>query len=161
MSQIWVISDTHFGHENIIQYCGRPFAYAELMDWEMVRRWNSVVGKDDHIYHLGDVYMGVSHGYIDHVLSMLNGKKRLILGNHDSGKDQSLLKYFDKIYAMRSFSEYKLQLTHMPLHSGSVKQGWINVHGHIHNHVIDDERYKNVCVEHTDYFPVKLESLAQ
>lgn len=158
---IWLTSDTHFNHFNIIGYCNRPFSNVGEMDWELVRRWNAVVQPQDKVYHLGDVYMNASHGYIDNLLSQLNGHKRLILGNHDRGKDQTLLKYFDKIYAMRflKVGDKLLQLTHMPLHPDSIKKGWINIHGHIHNKESPDGPYRNVCVEMTDYFPIKAEDI--
>ena len=159
MAEIWLISDTHFGHKNIIEYCNRPFSSVTEMDWEMVEEWNKEVKPGDHVYHLGDVYMGCSRGYIDNLLSKLNGQKRLILGNHDAGKDQTILKYFEKIYAMRFFSEFGLQLTHMPLHPSSVKEDYQNVHGHIHDKEIADARYRCVCVEHTNYTPINIEEV--
>lgn len=156
---IFVTSDTHFGHANIIGYCNRPFSSPEDMDWGMVKRWNMVVKPEDHVWHLGDVYMGGSREYIDHVLSSLNGRKRLVLGNHDNGRDQLLLKHFEKIVAWRDFKEYSSLLTHMPLHPGSIIKDRVNVHGHIHQNKIDDPRYRCVCVEHTDYAPVDIRSL--
>ncbi len=77
---IWLISDTHFGHENIIGYCGRPFANAAEMDEAMVERWNAAVKPSDKVYHLGDVTMK-KQGLA--VVRSLHGRKRLIRGNHD------------------------------------------------------------------------------
>lgn len=51
---IFFTADHHFGHENIIRYCERPFRDAAHMDAEMVRRWNEAVSHDDVVYHLGD-----------------------------------------------------------------------------------------------------------
>lgn len=165
MSRIFVVSDTHFGHDNIIKYCDRPFHNYEDMDWEMVKRWNSVVREEDHVWHLGDVYMGSgSKGYIDHILGSLNGKKRLILGNHDNGRDQLLHKHFQKIVMWRTFKEFDALLTHVPVHPLSIMRDYVNVHGHIHNKKVvfqsapdtPDPRYRCVCVEHTDYTPILL-----
>ncbi len=164
--RIFLVSDTHFGHENIIKYCNRPFKSAEEMDWEMVRRWNDVVRPDDHVWHLGDVYMGCERGYIDNLLGQLKGKKRLILGNHDRSKDQILAKHFEKIVLWRDFKGEGALLSHVPLHPDSIIKGRINVHGHIHDrHVLKpetysiDPRYRCVCVEHTDYTPICLDTL--
>ncbi len=161
MADIWLISDTHFNHASIIKYCDRPFHNTQEMDEMMIYKWNKRVKPQDKVYHLGDVYMKASPGYIKTVLGRLNGHKRLILGNHDRGKDQILLNHFEKIYSMRflKFTWKSLQLTHMPLHPMSVKKGWINVHGHIHNNKSPDGPYMNVSVEMTDYYPVHVEEL--
>ena len=55
---IWFTSDTHFGHENIIKYCDRPFASVEEMDEALIARWNEVVCPSDTVWHLGDFTLG-------------------------------------------------------------------------------------------------------
>lgn len=165
MPEIFVVSDTHFGHENIIKYCGRPFKNAEEMNWELVKRWNSVVTPQDKVYHLGDVHMGgKSREQIDQVLSALNGHKRLILGNHDNGKDQLLLKHFEKILMWRAFKEFGLLLTHAPVHESTLQFGKftaVNVHGHIHQNASPKGPYKNVSVEAIDYTPINIKTLQE
>lgn len=158
MANIWLISDTHFNHANIIKYCDRPYKYTTEMDWDMVEKWNSVVKPNDHVYHLGDVYMNASKGYIENLLSKLNGKKRLILGNHDNGKDQILQRHFEKIMLWRNFEN--VILTHVPLRVDSIPGGKrINVHGHIHEKPSPDGPYKCVCVEQINYTPINLDEL--
>lgn len=175
---IWVISDSHFSHSNIIKYCDRPFENSTQMDWEMVDRWNSVVKPQDKVYHLGDVYMNASNGYISNLLGKLNGHKRLILGNHDNGKDQVLQRYFEKIDMWRMFPEFGLLLSHVPVHKNSLlrkmshalknltevmleKEGYYmtNIHGHVHNNPSPEGPYRNVCVEKTNYTPINIEEL--
>lgn len=158
MTNIWLVSDTHFNHANVIKYCDRPFDTTKEMDWFMVEKWNAVVKPNDHVYHLGDVYMNASKGYIDNLLSKLNGKKRLILGNHDNGKDQILLRHFEKIMLWRNFD--KVVLTHIPLREDSIPGGnRINVHGHIHQNKSPNGPYKCVCVEQINYTPINLEEI--
>lgn len=164
MTNIWVISDTHFNHSNIIKFCNRPFEHVTDMDMTMVERWNGLVKSQDKVYHLGDVYMNASKGYIENILSRLNGHKRLILGNHDNGKDQILQKFFDKISVWRMFPEFGLLLTHVPvntsaLYRGPDKKPLTNIHGHIHQNPSPAGPYRNVCVEQTDYFPINIEEL--
>lgn len=72
---VFLISDTHFGHANIIKYAGRPFDSVEEMNEAMVDNWNSVVKQGDKVYHLGDVTMNSKS--LD-ILSRLNGRKVLI-----------------------------------------------------------------------------------
>lgn len=160
----WVISDTHFNHENIIKYCSRPFSSAEEMNECLVDHWNSVVRDEDLVYHLGDVYMGggFSRDYTRSLLSRLKGRKRLILGNHDTGKDDVLRGAFQKIDVWRKKPMgLPCILTHIPVHVDTLDENKapINVHGHIHTRVLPDKRYINVSVEQINYTPVNLEEL--
>lgn len=179
MADIYVISDTHFNHSNIIKYCNRPFTHSEEMDERIIENWNSVVKDQDKVYHLGDVYFGGGRdGYIQKLLSRLKGKKRLILGNHDNGKDQILQRAFQKIDVWRMFPEFGLLLTHVPVHKSSLFRGMKdrptdltkvmmekeesylkNVHGHIHDKDAPSKDHINVSVERINYTPVNIESL--
>lgn len=157
MADIWVTSDTHFNHNNIIRYCNRPFADYNHMNEVLIERWNAVVKPQDKIYHLGDFYIGYS---VKTILSRLNGHKRLILGNHDNGKDQDIQRHFEKISMWRMFPEFKLILTHVPIHESSFRHKCeLNVHGHTHDKGSPEGPYKCVCVELTNYTPVNIEEL--
>ena len=153
MVDIWIISDTHFGHANIIKYCNRPFDSVEEMNEVMIQRWNAVVKPQDHVYHLGDV--ASSQQMLNAVMPRLVGHKRLVLGNHDNHAPiQDYAKYFDKILAWRLFKP--VILTHVPIHVESFGKADVNVHGHIHEKAAYKGPYVNVCVEQTNYTPVHL-----
>ena len=79
---LWFTSDTHFCHENIVKFSGRPFANAAEMNEELIRRWNETVPEDGIVFHLGDFCMGGSKEWND-IMYRLHGKIYLILGNHD------------------------------------------------------------------------------
>lgn len=172
---IFFISDTHFGHEKCCTVFKRkdgsplrPFANAQEMDEEMVRRWNEVVREQDKVYHLGDVV--INKKYLN-VLGRLNGSKRLIRGNHDIFKTKEYMEYFKEVYGVRVLED--MVLSHVPLHPDSITERWnVNIHGHLHaNEVMarDFERevdypdplYMTVCVEHTDYRPIELSELRE
>lgn len=155
MTKIFVISDTHFGHNNIIKYCDRPFKTSQEMDQFIVEKWNEVVNPEDHVYHLGDVYLGCKPEYINYILGNLNGKKRLILGNHDNGKDQILHRHFEKIMLWRNFD--RLTLSHIPLMPESIPGDRLNVHGHIHTNPSPTKQHRNVSVEQIQYTPINIE----
>lgn len=156
MSRIFVVSDTHFGHENILKFRDsntnelvRNFSDVHDMNEYMVQRWNAVVNDDDIVYHLGDVYFGRGH----EVLGRLKGRKRLLLGNHDNGKCQKLHKYFQKIGMWRMFPEYNCLLTHVPVHESGLYKVQYNLHGHIHQNASPTPRHINCSVEVQDYMP--------
>ena len=79
---IFFTSDHHFYHNNIIEYCNRPFSSVGEMNSEMVSRWNSVVKQSDVVYHLGDFSLG-NKEHIKEILDSLNGRIFFIQGNHD------------------------------------------------------------------------------
>lgn len=156
----FVISDTHFGHANILNFLSsdgtkvRDFSTVEEMDETMIENWNKTVSIKDTIYHLGDVAMRKE--YLK-VLSRLNGRKILIKGNHDIFELKYYLPYFEDIrsYVVKD----KYIFSHIPIHSDSADRFVRNVHGHTHKNVIEDERYVNVCVEHTNYTPLSFDEV--
>jgi calcineurin-like phosphoesterase family protein len=168
VDRIFVVSDTHFGHVNILRFKNdvdkpiRPnFKDVDDMNEVMIRNWNSVVTPQDKVYHLGDVFFGPKDK-ADSILSRLNGKKRLILGNHDDGKSEVLHKHFQKIMMWRIFKEYSTVLSHVPLHETTLHEGsQFNVHGHIHQNQSPSKHHICACVEHINYTPVLLEDLVK
>jgi len=85
MSKVFAISDLHFGHQNIIRFCNRPFRDSETMDTYLIDRWNAVVGDDDVTKVVGDFAMGppATDGFIAGKLGLLNGEIHIVPGNHD------------------------------------------------------------------------------
>lgn len=166
MRNDWLISDTHFGHANLLTFKDgagmhvRPgFKDVEEMDETLIQRWNEVVKDGDHVYHLGDVSF-VKGPRLDAIMSRLKGKKRLLLGNHDQIKDQSLFKYFPKIGLWRHFSDHKFICSHIPLPLDQFRYKCVlNVHGHIHEKADPSVHHMNVSVEVTDYRPVHVDEV--
>ena len=52
----YFIADLHFGHNNIIKLCNRPFSSVDEMDEAFISAWNAKVKKKaDTIYIVGDL----------------------------------------------------------------------------------------------------------
>lgn len=79
-------SDPHFGHRNILKYEDRPFDDVDHMNEELIETYNQLVGMDDFVLWLGDSFMGGVDGAA--ILDKLNGRKGLLLGNHDKRPHQ-------------------------------------------------------------------------
>jgi len=113
--KIYVISDTHFFHYNIIKYCGRPFTDEYEMNEYIISQWNSLITNDDVVFHLGDFSTGLKcrYGELREVFSRLNGQIHLIRGNHDHQSDEELLQL-----GFKSVQEFKIindtMLVHYP-----------------------------------------------
>lgn len=140
MIETWFISDTHFFHKNILEYEkeARPFDNLEEMHEVMIERWNSAVGKNDIVYHLGDFCFGRHN--ID-IGERLSGKIRLVMGNHDIYPVQSYLTVFEKVYGMIYWK--RCVLSHIPVHPDNLGQRYLlNVHGHLHSRNVMDLEYE-------------------
>ena len=149
--KIFIISDTHFHHENIIKYSNRPFKSVEEMDVEMIRRWNNKVGKEDIVLHLGDFALG-NEKEIKELRDSLNGTIFLLKGNHD----HKMLKKAGFIIINGTLEIGNIIFSHNPLKKEDTR-GFINVHGHIHE---KESLYGfNISVEKMNYEPVELDEL--
>ena len=165
MSKIWFSSDHHFGHSSILTFVDgdskhiRPgFKNVNDMNEFMIAQHNARVSPEDKWYSLGDVGFG-SSDELDTILSRLNGKKRLILGNHDDGKDPVLQKHFKKILLWRFFKEENFLATHVPVHESALYKVHYSVHGHIHEKPDVSPRHMNISVEKTNYAPISLDTI--
>lgn len=171
MPNIFFTSDTHFGHEKLVTTFkradgvtpARDFGSAEEMDEYMISQWNSVVRPCDTVYHLGDVVINKKHM---HKLGRLQGKLRLVRGNHDIFDDKDYHQYFKRLLGVKMFPKHGAVCSHIPIHPQQLEHRWkVNIHGHMHHHLVCDQfgkpdpRYINVCGEHWDYLPQSLDSL--
>ena len=177
INKIWLSSDHHFHHSNIIKYCNRPFETVEEMNQALIDNWNSVVGKDDDVYHLGDLCFGNIEKW-NSVLEpgVLNGNIHLILGNHDVPRV-----FKEGVYKER-FCEITYQkmlladgwtvfLNHFPFmdFSNNIDHKVAQAFGHIHSGPFSvgtttEEKMKmlkwnqyDVGVDNNDYTPISLE----
>ena len=79
---IYYIADTHFGDERIMRLARRPFETVDQMNTTVIINWNNKVSATDDVYIVGD-FAASDEVAID-MLKQLNGRKHLVVGNHDS-----------------------------------------------------------------------------
>ena len=172
---IYLVSDTHFYHKNIIEYCHRPFKHIGEMNQTLISNWNSVVCPDDEVFHLGDFTMAhfvegkwesYKQAYIRtcrELLAQLNGHKILVMGNHDrylspqQWRDLGFEECYDLPVILRKF----FILSHAPLYVCR-SMPYANLYGHVHNSPTYNSvssRSACVSVERIDYTPILLETL--
>ena len=157
MAEVYFIGDMHLGHKNIQKY--RDVENEEAQYEQLKEKWHSVITKRDRVYLLGDACFTVER-LKD--LSTWTGDKVLICGNHDL--DRVTMKEivdsgaYSAVYSLLKYKEF--WLSHCPVHPDELR-GKMCIHGHIHNHLIDDDRYINVCVEHVDGIPRSLQSIRE
>ena len=154
MSTIYITSDQHFHHTNVITYESRPFNDAEEMNSYMIKKWNSKVSKKDKIYFLGDLCIP-SQKYKE-IVPLLNGYKIMIMGNHDVLSHKRYFEVgFEEVSKYPIILQDKFILSHQPQNLDITSQ-FFNIHGHSHSKRPHDSKHFNVSVELHDYTPVKL-----
>lgn len=82
----YIISDTHFGHENIKTY--EPVR-KDYDDERLIQLWNETITSEDEVLHLGD-FAFKSNGW--EMAKRLNGNITLLKGNHDFKKGRNALR---------------------------------------------------------------------
>lgn len=138
MAHVWFCSDLHFGHKGIEKFRGQTEAENRA---RIMREWQSVVGKKDHVYVLGDACFTMET--VDS-FAQLPGEKFLVRGNHDGLNTAVYLKYFTEVYGLLKYKEF--WLSHAPIHPDELR-GKVNLHGHVHFGTLPDTRYFNCCPE--------------
>jgi calcineurin-like phosphoesterase family protein len=160
MSEIFVTSDTHFFHKNILKYQPneRPFEDVYEMNRELIKRWNEVVSPEDEIWHLGDFAFAGKKKVLD-ILSQLNGKKYYIFGNHDgvmnSPEVKEHFKWMGK-YKRVNWCGRSVVLFHYPIHVwDKMAHGSYHLYGHTHCQIphLYHGRSMDVGVDGNDCYP--------
>lgn len=162
--RIFLTSDLHLGHRNIIGYCNRPYFDVEEMNRELIANWNRTVSDNDRVFFLGDFALGSKDDVI-RFGKQLNGRKVMIYGNHDHQKEAVYYEAgFEHVSKWPIVIQNRYLLSHAPMfdaRAGGINIGaLINIYGHIHDKIEQGltiaETSACVCVERWDYKPVEL-----
>jgi calcineurin-like phosphoesterase family protein len=162
---IFVTADTHFFHANIIEHTHRPFATVEEMNSKIVANWNSVVGPQDTIYHLGDfAYKVASTDYMRHLFDSLNGHKFLIIGNHDANNKVPTCLNWDDVWDVKmvSIGGQKIWLSHYAhrVWPQSVHGSW-HLFGHSHGQMEGHGKSMDVGVDTNNFYPYSFDQISE
>lgn len=178
MKKIYIITDTHLGHDNIVKYCNRPVNHSDLILENL-----KIIKEGDILIHLGDFCIGKDEEWHRKFFEMIpNTTRILIRGNHDHKSDSW---YLEKGWSFvceefnNTYFGKKITFSHIP--RKDIKN--INIHGHYHNSlprllrkefVVEGEEERNnfdfdlskydssvhklLCIEDENYKPILLEN---
>jgi len=156
------ISDTHFNHRNIIKYTSRINLFADLdeMHEGIISVWKENVAEDDIVYHLGDFAFG-SKEVVRELVSRLNGRIRLILGNHDKRNKPQWYEGlgFDRVYDTPIILDDWFIISHEPIKYLTDAMPYVNIHGHTHDEEYANFQRINVCWEVLEGVPVTFDEI--
>lgn len=193
-AKIWFISDLHLFHANMLRGGAigiRPFDTLTEMHERIIEGWNSVVKPGHKVYMMGDLTLWRPKSGraaqsntlanlwnpLAHVVTQLNGGKRILLGNHDHMKMEDYHALgFEKVLAYREMAG--ILFSHIPVHPSQFSRFRGNVHGHLHesivkkhvarqdgslemHSIVPDYRYINVCCDAPgrNYVPMSLDEI--
>lgn len=184
---VFFTSDTHFGHERIIDLCSRPFSSVDEMNETLIANWNSVVGPNDRVFHMGDFIMGTFAENVK-IIERLNGEIVLTPGNHDrmssvyhakpNKKATWTKEYTDRgvivmpeVWSVQ-FPTTPVTMSHYPFSGDSHEEdrfpemrpeddGSFLIHGHVHEKWKVNGRQINVGVDVWDFTPVSVDQMSE
>jgi len=161
----YVISDTHFGHTNIIEYCDRPYTSVGEMNEALTANWNRTVDDDDEVIFVGDLTIaGTAEAFLRWI-DRLHGEITFIVGDHDD----EVLTTLDRVYVCEDYrfdyDDQQFYCVHDPADLPANQSTWA-IHGHHHNNWPDQfpflnpkQQRVNVSVELINYTPLALSKL--
>lgn len=168
----------HFGDLRVFNKCSRPFSSLDELEFVITKKWNNKVKNDDTVFVLGDLAEDNYTNVIE-ILKKLNGKKHLLIGNHDLKMLEQIEHsgVFESIEFMRLIDDNgrKVCLCHYPVMDWmEFSRGGYHVYGHIHNKTASnspaytqikdyfkDKPAYNAGVDVTNFEPVSLDEMIQ
>lgn len=173
--QTYFSSDLHFGHNKDFMYELRGFHSIEEHDEIIIKNWNEIVKPEDKVYILGDLMLNDTDTGIEKV-NQLNGRKVIILGNHDTPirierYREELNDIIDIMYAYQfKYNKHYLYLSHYPTITANYDDDkpWakhlINLFGHTHQKekFYNNNPYMyNVGLDANDNKPVSIDEILE
>jgi len=166
-------SDPHFGHRRICELAKRPFKSVNEMDETLIKNYNDMIGQDDTVVWLGDCFLTGADRKKE-LMSVLHGRKLLVIGNHDKSISGMARIGFDIVVkqCVTHIAGRTCRLSHYPYRGTEAYireenvtdryedrrppryKGEVLIHGHTHSKRRIFQNMINVCCDAWDYKPV-------
>jgi calcineurin-like phosphoesterase family protein len=171
MNNLFFTADQHFGHQNIIKFCNRPFKNTDEMTEELIKRHNNKVPKGARVYHLGDIFWrNIENKQAIDILYKLNGQHYFIWGNHDETVERVIKAYVPALvpiiwakdlYILNKEDNHpRITLCHysMQVWPGSHRGDW-HLFGHSHGALKGVGKSFDVGADTNNYEPWSIEEV--
>lgn len=150
-------ADQHYGHQGVIDFVDRPFSSVSDMDDMMIWKHNERVSRSDDVYMLGDFSISHDLKYLRKIFDKLNGRKHLIIGNHEK-KSALKLNWSSKPSHFKKIKDDEgrvIVLSHYSQRSwDGMYKGAFHFYGHTHGRLQGIGRSTDVGVDAWDFGPV-------
>jgi calcineurin-like phosphoesterase family protein len=161
--KLFITSDEHYGHFNMIRICDRPYTSVGDMDQALIHNHNSIVSNDDITIHLGD-FIWKGHNF-NHIVYQLNGFHIFIRGNHDHSypskqiADTNTDKYVileNQIFEFEYLKKYFVACHYPMIEWNQSFRGSVHLYGHTHKVVEGSKNSYHVGVDTNNWQPVEV-----
>lgn len=167
MSKIYLIGDTHFGHNGISKKFRQEFSTDEEHNNTIHNNILACAGKKNHLWILGDVCFKEEHFRKLWEYSLSFQTVNICLGNHEHKRLVEFCVQHD-IGVHGIVKKWGYWLSHAPIHPQELYRGK-NIHGHVHTNsvkhigdlVYEDDSYFNVSCENIGYKPITLQEVRE
>lgn len=158
----FVTADPHFGHDNVIQYCKRPFKNSKEMDKQLIKNFNEVVREQDDLFILGDFSLKQPKyfHYYTEIFGRIRGKVHIVAGNHEELKFYNYIKAGATSFHFPYIEIEDFILVHDPALS-QVDRTRVFLVGHIHDLFVTQKNCINVGVDVHDFKPLSMDQIRE
>ena len=172
---LYITSDLHYHHRNIIKYCNRPYELSldgiAKMNEDILKQFDELP-EGSTILNLGDILLNSSKTfdelkYLVDRMKANNKKLWLVMGNHDRELSRYLKKQdfessydllvalgFDRVYDKPIYMD-GIIFSHEPIYNTK------NCHGHTHDIDIDKDYFNHECENWAMMERVKKEAISK
>lgn len=164
---IYFTSDLHLGHKNILKLSNRPFGEIEHHDDTIINNFNRIVSENDTCYILGDISWNQSYEKYKNIFSRLNGKKYIILGNHDNKQNLIRCQKEGLILSVKEtqtvqIGKDRIVLSHFPMREwNGFYHNSYHLYAHTHGNIEDYKQSTDIGVDCWEYEPVSWEEVKE
>jgi calcineurin-like phosphoesterase family protein len=161
------ISDEHYGHRNIIDFCKRPFTDIYHMRETLIKNHNEVVKPEDAVIHIGDMYWNnLTEQECLEIRMRLNGTHYYIMGNHEkqmtrSSTLRSTFVWVQDVMNLQIPGYAPIWLSHYAHRVWPAShKGSYHLFGHSHAELQPDGSLSlDVGVDNQNFYPISLEDV--
>ncbi len=159
----WYTADPHFGQDNILIHCDRPFQSVNEMNTAIIANYKACVQPGDDFWIIGDFGFGHSaakNGYLEKIFKAIPGNKHLIIGNHDNDRVKNLpWKSVSELAEIKD-EKHPVVLCHYPMITWHrARRGALQLFGHVHERWQGTNNSINVGVDVWNFMPVRLDDI--
>lgn len=159
----WFISDEHYGHKKIIEYCNRPFSSVEEMNETIIENSNKVVSNEDVTIHGGDFTLWKNvNGIYKKYINRLNGKHIFLKGSHDYWLDGKANQIWEKLISLQGVPKNYVVVCHYAMRVWARSHyNSFQLYGHSHGNLEPVGKQHDIGVDNNNFYPVSFDKIVQ